>query len=157
MLTTFTPSLAVRAASEDAPPIPPSPLSLILSDFGFVFQFSSDLPGIFLPLMPSSWQSGKLDELYPSYSNLRDIVLHAVLCLLQALFLISLPLCLLLTMFVPLTVHILWFAVFAGFDLLLCRLLDGQSDKRFYTGCPPRGSKANPTEKWLFINGIATG
>ncbi|MCJ1251959.1 hypothetical protein MMC30_009197 [Trapelia coarctata] len=157
MLTTFTPSRAVRAGSWSTPPTPKSPFSLIASDFGFVVKLYRDLPGIFLPLMPSPRQSENLDELYPSYSNLRDIILHAILVLLQAAFILSLPLCLLLTMFVPLTVTCIWFAIFAVVDLLLCRLLNGPSVKQFYIGHPPSGTDIDPTEKWLFINGIATG
>jgi len=157
MLTTFAPSQAVRASSWSTAPTPKSPFSLIAADFGFVFELCGDLPGIFFPLMPSSWQSGTLDELYPSYSNLRDIILHSILCLLQGAFILSLPLCLLLTMFVPLTVTCIWFAVFAVFNLVLCHLLDGPPVKQFYTGLPPSGTDIDPTEKWLFINGIATG
>jgi len=51
----------------------------------------------------------------------------------------------------------IWFAVFAAFNWLLCRLLNGPPIKQVYTGLPPAGSKSDPTEKWFFINGIATG
>ena len=157
MLTRFTPSQPVRATSWSTPPIPVSPFALIATDIGFVFKLSGDLPGILLPLMPFPWRSENLYELYPSYSNLRDIVLHSLLGILQVAFLLSLPLCVLLAMFVPLTLTCNWFAVFAVFNFILCRLLNGQPNKHFYTGLPPKGSKVDPTEKWLFINGIATG
>ncbi|MCJ1472896.1 hypothetical protein MMC13_001545 [Lambiella insularis] len=167
MSTIYTESPSLRSAPYSAPSPVKSPFWLIVEDLRLVFDFRTSLPGIILPLMP--WQSGRLDELDPSYPNLRDLFLQSLLLLAQASFilltllcLLLLILCILLPIFIPPT--ILYFCIvsiycpiFVVGNFLICRLLDGAQDEPLQMGISPNARLPDESEKWFFINGISTG
>lgn len=99
-----------------------------------LWNLSMSCPSI-SPIASICFRKGQLPSerafFFPSilnYSGRTDLVPRDTL---------SLPLCLLLAMFVPVSVSCVWFAVFAVFNRLLCRLLDGSPANNFIPGSHP--------------------
>lgn len=147
---TMSPS---RVHARDGVPLPytASPLRLFWSDVFLFLRYIKYFPDVVLPLTP--WNSGALDELYPSGKNLFDIAVHSVLLVFQTVFLLSLPLC------VVFLIPAFWIMLYALAVLLvnctICRFaLNGS--KRFLVSKVPV-SEDHRQEHWIFINGIAVG
>lgn len=167
MSTTYTISQSVRSAPYSAQPSVTSPIWLIVKDIWLVFQPRVPLLGVVRPLMP--WQSGQLDELYPSYRNLKDVFIHSILLLAQGSFILLLLLCVLLLVssiffFIFIFPTVICFGLVCIYcpvlvivNSALCGLLDGPHNKPVQKGTPPGGKLLDNNEKWFFINGISTG
>ena len=133
------------------------PVGLVLNDLLSVLRLDKLLIHIVIPHSPCP--SGALDELYPNYSNLRDITLHTILVIFQILLLLA---CLVF-------IFIFWFlpGIFPGGVVLIAwvvtitilRLLNGQPSADCQVGVPENHiSPVNDeSELWFFINGICTG
>jgi len=141
-----------------------SPAKLALQDLllfiriTFVWPPAAGIPSTIFPFFP--FFSGSLDELYPSYGNLKAVFLHLILIVLQSLFLITLiPSILFGIPILPL----LWTPVCVGwvFGFILanryfCILLNGT--KRHYQSQIWREDwQEHDDERWIFINGVAVG
>jgi hypothetical protein len=141
--------------------IPPdmeiNPYRLVWEDLVSVLKRSKLLIYIVVPHRPSL--SGKLDELYPDYANLRDILLHVVLIIFQVILLLTFGF-FLFTFWVfpavlPMAFSIISWVVTKG----ILRLLNGPPRSQCLVGVPENGvSPVNDeSELWFFINGICTG
>jgi len=128
-----------------------SPLKLFIADIKSFIKYIRFLPFIMFPLSP--WPSSHLDELYLSPANLWSMFLHFVLCVLQAGFLLSIPLWFLF----PVWSVVAFVSVFLISNESFCYLLNGfesiyESDPALVGHFPK-----HPNEQWLFLNGVAVG
>lgn len=127
------------------------PWKLLLKDIYYFFVYSCALPWVMLPLSP--WNSGDLDELYPSARNLFCISIHFILIILQLAFIVGL--------FASVLFPVWMVALFVGGFLLLnwafCLMLNGKgitfhSDEKYAQAKPE-----HEHEQWIFLNGVAVG
>lgn len=132
------------------------PWRLCYSDIRLFFTWIIYLPNIVLPIGP--WPSGYLDELYPSRANLYDIILHGILFIAQATFLLSIP----FLIFMPFGLFISYLGGFCGLNYFVCQLLNWSccipseglqptEDAHFQSWAPCED------EYWIFLNGVAVG
>ncbi|TDZ20115.1 hypothetical protein Cob_v007186 [Colletotrichum orbiculare MAFF 240422] len=103
------------------------------------------------------FHSGPLDELYPSWANIRDIVFHSILVVLQSAFLISLP-------FFSLFSFNIFVTYVIGFTLInyfVCFCLNGWMPHGYIESTDfPEAShwdQNHGNEQWIFLNGVAVG
>lgn len=150
--------------SQTRQPIPytSSPYLLVLSDLilwiriTFVWPPWAGIPSIVLPILP--FRSGKLDELYPSLANIYNVILQLIFTTIQAIFIISLPFLttLGLTSYTPILVFTtLSFVLITR--LLSDLLLNGYQHEFSSNPSLLPNSNLHPSEKWIFINGVAAG
>lgn len=139
--------------TSDALPSFVSPLGLLWNDAKLFIKIWTTIPGIVLPLHPSL--SGELDELSWTAGNMRDLIFHAVLIVLQLIFLASMPLCFVLP--VPLSTFSFYFICFLVLNYAICIPINGQTGIIFQASPKPGIPIAGRGEKWIFINGISVG
>jgi hypothetical protein len=133
-----------------------APSRLVWIDILSVFSLSKLLPLILTPLRPCI--SGPLDELSPTWSNLKDIFLQGVLIISQVFLFVTLPIMFVLYWFLPGVVHLVFFVAFSVVTLVVMRLLNGGPRAECLVGLPDSLEPVNDEhELWFFINGIATG
>jgi hypothetical protein len=149
MAVTFLPSQI--AGSEPVPlPYTGNPLRLCGSDAWLIYQEIGFVFGIIQPL--TQWLSGELDELYPSIPNLICMGLHLLLFIVQLIFLISLPFCIILPMG--------WFAIYVvavlSFTAAVSRVLNGSGDS-IVSNINIGSDGKHEDECWLFLNGVSVG
>jgi len=143
-------SSQVGTASTVPLPYTGSPLLLLYSDVVLFFHKIRFFLGIIRPLKP--FRSGKLDELYPSPANLRDIAIHIFLFVYQFLFLVTLP----CGFAFPLVLLAPYLFFVLGFNYLVSKVLNGS--KRFLESRVPVDARpGHEEEHWIFINGVAVG
>lgn len=128
-----------------------NPLRLFIGDAGVLLSMLGWLPWIFLPFRTSNRNA----ELYLSLVNLRDMALQGVLFGWETLFLVlALPIHMLLpgTLSIPIAVGCCLFVV--GMAKI------GQGPTMVYSKmdeATTMRAKQYENERWLFVNGIATG
>ncbi|KAI0157105.1 hypothetical protein GGR52DRAFT_582915 [Hypoxylon sp. FL1284] len=127
------------------------PWKLVLWDIRYFFTFAWALPWVVWPLRPCD--GGHFDELSFTRQNIWCMVIHAILIVLQLLFILALPLALLL----PVWMVAIGLAVFFAINRLLCLGLNGKtitftSDPKY---APALEEHAH--EQWIFLNGVAVG
>jgi hypothetical protein len=133
-----------------------APFRLVWIDILSVFSLSKLLLLIINPLWPCI--SGPLDELSPTWSNLKDVFLQGVLIISQVLLFVTLPIVAVLYWFLPGVIHLLYLTAFAVVTLIVTRLLNGGPRAESLVGLPDSLKPVNDEhELWFFINGIATG
>ncbi|KAG4025090.1 hypothetical protein MFRU_067g00190 [Monilinia fructicola] len=130
-----------------------SPIKLLLGDLWTAFVNLRYAPDIFLPLSPTT--SGSLCELYPSPRNLADIALHVVLFFLQLFFLLSIPIWILM----PVWIVAVGFTMFWVLNLSICFILNGSRLVSTYESAPEYAQRKDEHahEQWLFLNGVCIG
>ncbi|KAF9735727.1 hypothetical protein PMIN06_010115 [Paraphaeosphaeria minitans] len=140
-----------RRAHAHAPiPYTGSPLLLCLADIRLFFSLAWSIPGILTPL--TQWQGGELDELYPSLPNLYCLTLHAFLILFQSLFLLSLPLLIVL----PVWVVAIYLAAVYTVTAYVAHLLNGTTDV-LHSAIDVSSAPPHPGERWIYLNGVSVG
>lgn len=138
------------------PDVDRNPFHLVWTDILSVFKLINLLPLIVFPLRPCI--SGPLDELYPTWPNIRDITLHTFLIISQLSLIVTLPIMTVLWWFIPGIVHVVFCVLFAAHTLFVMRLLNGGRRTECLVGLPDDQKPVNDeSELWFFINGIATG
>jgi hypothetical protein len=131
-----------------------TPWKLVTSDVLLFFRWSPYLPNIVLPLWP--WPSGDLDEISPSLANMFDIILHSILFVAQALFLVSLP----LLSTVSFIFYVAYVGGFIALNAAVCKLLNGKIPEGGLKSTENDQSRAwarHDDESWIFLNGVAVG
>ncbi|KAI9372603.1 hypothetical protein BJX61DRAFT_542545 [Aspergillus egyptiacus] len=152
MLSLFLPP---QSSTEPATPLPytASPWRLLWQDFRLVLRSAWAIPGLLWPLTPN--KSGDLNELYPSLGNIGNLAFHLILSLLQIVFLVSLPVC------VVCMVPALWISVyigaFVGINKVLCDVVLNRGSRVLVSRFPELENPEHAHEHWIYINGIATG
>ena len=145
--------LSKSTVSETPLPYTASPSRLMWEDIRLFFRRAWYLPGVILPLTPCN--SGDLDELYPSLSNIANLGFHAILSLLQILFLLSVPA--LIICMIP----AFWvFAYIGGViwaNKVLCDLVVNRRPSILVSRYPEVEAPEHKHEHWVFVNGIACG
>lgn len=130
----------------------------------FTWPMTASLPSIALPLRP--FNSGPLDELYPSWENGQVVVIHTILFFAHILFLLSLVV-LLFIGFPALLFFGYALAMFVANRYICAWLLNGP-DRMYYGGKEfaknpdnyENWASKDPShegERWVFINGVAAG
>ncbi|EDP56904.1 hypothetical protein AFUB_016260 [Aspergillus fumigatus A1163] len=152
MSVTYLPSQSRK--KQDVPlPYTASPWKLLWADILLFLRSLWSLPGIILPLTP--WNSGALDELYPSKENLWDIVVHVLLAIYQLIFLLSLPVLFILA-FPALGIGI-YMAVALTLNWVVCRFALNGSARILQSQVPVEHRPEHDREHWIFINGVGAG
>ncbi|KAL9047659.1 MAG: hypothetical protein Q9162_007969 [Coniocarpon cinnabarinum] len=136
-------------------PFTSNPWKLAWNDVLLFFYELRYLPIVVSPVF--RFNSGHLDELYPSAANLFCVATHVVLSICQIAFLLSLPLFLIW----PAPFGVATLAVFAASFIfankLLCDwLLNGSEatiESKVDLSCFPKHDE----EQWIFLNGVAVG
>lgn len=128
------------------------PWKLLVQDVYQFFRLAWALPYIVWPTSPTD--SGSLDELAPTAANAVCVAVHVVLCLMQLLFLLSVPL---MALF-PIWTVTLAVLGFFGVNHAICRLLLNGNDIQYtsdaqYAAALPEHAH----EQWIFLNGVAVG
>ncbi|CAL3968166.1 unnamed protein product [Diplocarpon coronariae] len=133
-----------------------NPFRLVLDDLVSVLHLRNLLARIILPLGPLI--SEELDELYPSWSNIQDLTLHAILLVTQLTLIISLPVLGIIFWLVPGIVPVIFVVTFWVATWIVMRLLNGWPTTECLVGLPDGLEPVNDEkELWFFINGVATG
>ncbi|KAF4216160.1 hypothetical protein CNMCM8980_007468 [Aspergillus fumigatiaffinis] len=152
MGVTYLPSQSRK--KQDVPlPYTASPWKLLWADILLFIRSLWSLPGIILPLTP--WNSGALDELYPSKENLWDIVVHIFLAVYQLIFLLSLPILFILA-FPALGIGI-YMTVALTLNWVFCRFALNGSARILQSQVPVEHRPEHDREHWVFINGVGAG
>ncbi|KAL3467957.1 hypothetical protein BJX64DRAFT_80807 [Aspergillus heterothallicus] len=152
MPATFLPP---QSSTTPATPLPytASPWKLLWEDIILILRSLWSIPNILLPLTP--YNSGDLDELYPSVSNIANLGFQAVLSLLQIVFLISIPF-----LFICMA-PTLWTCAYIGGALFinraLCNLALNRGSTILESRVPVIEAPEHKGEHWVFINGVACG
>ena len=135
------------------PPLPytASPLELLWADILLVLKSLWSLPGILLPMTPSS----ELDELYPSKENIVNVIAHVCLALCQVAFLLSVLGCFLLM--VPALWISIYVVAFVWINRVICTLIFNYSDEVIESKVPIEERPEHERERWIFINGVGVG
>ena len=128
-----------------------SPLVLLRHDVWSALKLFPFSPFIVFPLSP--WGSGKLCELYPSFANVWNMVLHVLLMLIQLPFIFSVP----FWIFFPVWSVIAGVSVFWAVNQTICYILNGS--KLQYHSDPKYAKlkEEHKHEQWIFLNGVAVG
>ena len=155
MVVNYLPSQRDLTSSTAPPTYRSSPLHLLWSDIKLFFSYAYTLPGIVVPLGP--WESGALDELYPSLANIFDITVHMVLIASQLAVLVSIPICIVTP--VPLGVFILYLAVWFSLNYIFCLVINGRKPSLLSRTDLGSGGfqEKHEDEQWIFLNGVAVG
>lgn len=128
------------------------PWRLLAKDVYYFFAYCWALPWVVFPLHP--FESGELDELYPSRMNIFCIVVHLFLFVFQLVFLVTLP----FAIFFPAWMGVAGVVGFHFLNRLVCMLLNGtegiifQSDEKYAKSRPE-----HEHEQWVFLNGVSVG
>jgi hypothetical protein len=127
------------------------PWRLLAKDIYYFFVYLWALPWVLFPI--STFESGELDELYPSRMNMFCIAVHLVLLICQVTYLVTLP----LAIFFPAWMGISVIVGFHFLNRLVCMLLNGtgiifHSDEKY---AKPRPEHEH--EQWIFLNGVSIG
>lgn len=138
-------------------PYTADPLWLFIKDFGLFARNLVPWPGLFglvIPLWTSN--TGQLDELYPTLQNAWAVLQHFLLIVAQSIFLASL-----LPLAIALPSPIFYFSYIAAFVFgtrLVTLSLNGWR-RRLYKSHDKytRDWNVDPRERWVYINGVATG
>ncbi|KAI5859958.1 hypothetical protein GGS23DRAFT_599889 [Durotheca rogersii] len=127
------------------------PWKLMAWDMRYFFTFVWFLPWIVWPLRPCD--GGHFDELSLSGKNILCMAVHAILFVLQSIFILTLPLAFLF----PVWVVVFGTAVFFSVNWLLCLLLNGNTIT--FTSDPKYAPalEEHAGEQWIFLNGVAVG
>lgn len=105
-----------------------------------------------MPFQPHD--SGSLSELAPTHENLRCILIHTILVILQVSFLLCFP----YAIFFPIWTVVTAVGAFLMVNRAICSLLNKgratiyTSDRKYAAALPEHAH-----EEWIFINGIAVG
>ncbi|KAL0944858.1 uncharacterized protein CTRU02_202745 [Colletotrichum truncatum] len=103
------------------------------------------------------FHSGPLDELYPSWANIRDITFHFILIITQSAFLLSLP----FLSFLPFNIFAPYILGFVFVNYIACYALNGYMPDGYIQSTDfPEASlwdDRHKNEQWIFLNGVAVG
>lgn len=105
-----------------------------------------------MPFRPHD--SGSLSELAPTPENIRCLLIHAILVVLQVSFLLYLP----FAVFFPIWAVVAGVGAFLLVNRAFCSLLNKgrstiyTSDRKYAAPLPEHAH-----EEWIFVNGIAVG
>ncbi|KZL77842.1 hypothetical protein CT0861_02733 [Colletotrichum tofieldiae] len=103
------------------------------------------------------FHSGPMDELYPSWNNIRDITFHMILMVTQSAFLLSLPFLTVLSF----NVFVAYVALFVTINYVACFMLNGWMPNGFVMSkqfpATAQWREDHADEEWIFLNGVAVG
>ncbi|KAK3985627.1 hypothetical protein QBC44DRAFT_312089 [Cladorrhinum sp. PSN332] len=129
------------------------PWKLMGWDIVYFFKYLWAFPYIVFPMSPA--YSGELSEMALTWGNIFSILMHAILLVLQLVFIFGLiPFVVLL----PIWTAILLIALFLLVNHGLCLILNGGTQVEHHS--QPEYAEALPEhadEQWIYINGICAG
>lgn len=134
-------------------PYTASPLQLLWSDIRLSLRTLWLAPAILLPLKRS--RSGHLGELHLSWENMFDLAVHGFLCVYQAGFLLSLPVCVVCMFPIPWVIG--YAAVVLAINRAICNAALNGKERFLVSKVPVEQLPAHEREHWVFVNGVAVG
>ena len=150
----------------DSTPLPytSSPLQLLLSELHLIkdilLNFPASIPGVLQPF----WSVNSEDELcLLNAKNVRSLLLHAILLIVQPLFLLTLIYGLIIP--IPASLYLGGVAITLIANYYFCLLLNGDGTPQTSSIDLARYRSENPDQKdhdhsdecWIFINGVSVG
>lgn len=142
-----------QTQEDNVVPYTANPVVLLLSDLKLFFSQIAYFPFILFPIKATQ----KLDEFYPSPANIYNITFQVILLIIQLLFIVSLLLSVVLVFFVPFGWVVLYIVGYVVLNHVSVVMLNGrQSYFESDVGVLMHGED-HPDERWIFLNGIATG
>jgi hypothetical protein len=150
MAVAFVPS-QIGAQSQTPLSYTSDPRKLLLGDFALYYSKLSYVFGIMRPLRLGN-DADPFDELYPSWKNIKAIILHSILVVAQLAFIISVP----FFIFFPMIWCLLYIAVFFVCNAGVCRLLNGTKLKLAPNESIGSQGK-HDSEYWIYLNGVSVG
>ena len=132
-----------------------SPFQLLVADLALCLRELSNFPSIFLPFQnESNSPARELDEFRPTWENFKSFSVQLVLGICQLVFLFSLPmLCFCL---VPAFWLVIYVYVVLVLNDFLFRSINGK--QRYFESRADIDIKPeHKSEKWIYVNGVATG
>ncbi|KAF1809628.1 hypothetical protein P152DRAFT_441467 [Eremomyces bilateralis CBS 781.70] len=151
MPISFTPSQTGRPGEADLP-FTGNPFKLLWKDLLLCFHHINTIPGIIRPWNP--FTSHESDELHLSLVNIKCIVIHGILIVLQTSFLVSVPV-LVFTLF-PAVWVITYILGFVALNTAICRLLNG-TERTLQSSKTIQEKAAHQKEYWIYLNGVSVG
>ncbi|KAH7155182.1 hypothetical protein B0J13DRAFT_219862 [Dactylonectria estremocensis] len=127
------------------------PWRLFVKDIYFFFVYIWSLPWIIWPIFTPGPR--EFNELAITPQNIFCIVIHAILVVLQLLFLVGLV----FSVFFPLWMVILGIAAFMVVNWAMCKLLNGSKEKYDSDEKYAKALPQHAHEQWVFLNGVAVG
>ena len=136
-------------------PYQSNPWKLCRNDILLFFAELPYLPTLCSPL--TKYNSGDLDELYPSFHNLFSVAVQLILSVAQVVFVLSIP----AAVFWPAPFALLTFTIYAltflAINKLICdRLLNG-SKPTLKSIADLSNFPKHDDEQWIFLNGVGVG
>ena len=132
-----------------------SPFQLLLADLVLCIKQLRNFPSIFLPIqVESNTPARQLDEFKPSWENFKSLSVQVVLGVCQLIFLFSIPV--LCFCVIPPYWLLLYIYAYLYFNDFLFRSING-SQRYFESRAGIEIRPEHRNEKWIFINGVATG
>ena len=150
MSVSFIPSQVGRK-SQRSLPLNGRPHKLLMADFVLCF---TKLGYIFGILNPWRWGSSAdpFDELYPSYKNIKSILLHTIMVITQSFFLLSLP----FFLFLPFSWLFIYLIGCWAIHQVFYLLLNGRTIRLEPSKNILQKSKYD-SEYWIYMNGVSVG
>jgi hypothetical protein len=128
-----------------------NPIRLLFSDIILSLSKWTYLGGIITPIRIGA-TADPYGELYPTYKNIKALILHAFLIVFQSFFLLTIPFFLLCPMS--------WMAIYAGLFWMInsgvCWILNGTEIRL----APTKDFVPDPklaSEHWVYLNGVSVG
>lgn len=103
------------------------------------------------------FNSGYLDELYPSLSNIWCILVHSLFSLAQLTFIFSIPVFLVWPAPFGVLSFVVYVLSFLMINRLLCNWLLNGSEPTLTSKVDVSRFPKHDDEKWIFLNGVAVG
>ena len=136
-------------------PYTSNPWRLVWNDLLLFVAQMHHIPFIVWPVTP--FNSGCLDELYPSISNLWCIAVHLTLGIAQVAFVFSIPVFLVWPAPFGVLSFVLYILSFFAINKLLCQWLLNGSEPTLRSNVDLSRFQKHDDERWIFLNGVAVG
>jgi hypothetical protein len=150
MSVSFIPS-QIGKKSQASLPLNDPPHKLLLADVILCSTKWAFLLGIIRP-----WRMGSsadpFDELYPSYKNIKSVIIHTIMVFTQSFFLLSLP----FFLFLPISWLFIYLAVCWAIHQVFYFLLNGRSITLEASKNIVQKPKYD-SEYWIYMNGVSVG
>lgn len=129
-----------------------TPFRLFNQDLRAVGRYSWALPLLLRPI--AKYGSGELDELYPSWPNIKALLVHSLLFFLQVSFALAIPAALVLPVWMAFTGFVLVALLNLALSFAFLNRLNNTytSDEKYAKHLPEHAH-----EQWIYLNGIMVG
>ena len=132
-----------------------SPFQLLVADLVLCIRELPNFFSIFLPLqVDTNTPARELDEFKPSWENFKSLAVQVVMGIIQLIFLFSIPVC--CFCLIPAYWLVLYIYIFLNINDFIFRSING-TQRYFESRVGIDKKPKHRNEKWIYINGVATG